>query len=75
MKSFWFLLLFLMLITMSALQAQNVTINISGHVTDIQTQAPISSHVVFVTLFADSINTLGSIDSVITDNSGTIQLM
>lgn len=70
MKSFRLLLLIFMMATISALQAQNVTLIISGHVTDIQNQQPITGHMVFVTLYADSINTLGSIDSAYTDNAG-----
>lgn len=70
MKSIRFFLLPLMLIAMSAVQAQNVTITVSGHVTDIQNQQPITGHQVFVTLYGDSINTFGSVDSVWTDLSG-----
>jgi len=71
MKSIRLLLTLMLFILGSLVYAQNVTLNVSGHVTDQQTGLPIANHQLVVTVFPDSINSFVPIyDSVLTDPSG-----
>lgn len=75
MKSFRLLLTFTLIILGISVFAQNVTLQVSGHVTDQQTGLPIPNHQVAVTVPPDSINTFVPFsDSVLSDPSGGYSL-
>jgi PKD repeat protein len=75
MKSFRLLFAFALILLGAANYAQNVTLQVSGIVTDQQTALPVANHMVAVTVYPDSINNFETFtDSTFTDQSGAYSL-
>lgn len=71
MKSFRLLFILATILTGLSGFAQSVTLQVSGYVTDQQTQAPIANHSVAVKIYPDSVNTnLTFSDSALTNLAG-----
>ncbi len=75
MKSIRLLFTFAMILAGLAGFPQTATLQVSGHVTEMQTGLPVGSHLVSVTVFGDSINIpVPFTDSTLTDPTGLYSL-
>ncbi len=75
MKSIRLLLLFTLMLSGISAFLQNVTLQVTGQVYDLQTQIPVANHLVAVTLYPDSIGFNSPFaDSALTDQSGMYSL-